>query len=111
MPATTPLKSVTTQITFCVVDSEALATRWARGPEVKVYRHWTASARIPTSADARCCPALPVRSANDFIQEAITLLPEHHRMYDFREAIPEAVLSIQWTVSGGKRQIKRSVVR
>jgi len=32
-------------------------------------------------------------------QEAITLLPEYHRMYDFREAIPEAVLNIRWTVN------------
>lgn len=107
MPATTPLKSVTTQITFYVVDSGALAMCWAKGPEVKAYRHWSATASIPTSADAGCCPTLPVRSANKFIQEAITLLPGHHRMYDFREAIPEAVLSIQWTVSGGKRQIKK----
>ena len=81
--------------------------RWAKGPKVKAYHHWTAAARIPISADARCCPALPVRSANDCMQEVSTLLPEHDRMYDFREAIPEAMLSIQWTVSGYKRQIKK----
>ena len=41
------------------------------------------------------------------MQEAITLLPEHHRMYDFREAIPEAVLNSRWTANGDKRQIKK----
>lgn len=83
---------------------ECLAICWVRGPGLEeAYRHWTVTARTPTSADAWCCHVLPARSANDCMQEAITLLPEHHRMYDFREAIPEAVLNSRWTANGDKR--------